>query len=134
MIIRKAQLLPEFLLSNLYGQEENNVVSPALNIVENADGFRLELAVPGVSKEDIKVDVDKDNRLVISASTKSETEEKQENYLRKEFNYSAFSKTLTLPEDVDKDAITASYSNGVLTVGVPKKAKAEEEVKSITVA
>ena len=134
MIIRKAQLLPEFLLSNLYGQEENEVVSPALNIVENADGFRLELAVPGVSKEDIKVDVDKDNRLVISASTKSETEEKQENYLRKEFNYSAFSKTLTLPEDVDKDAITASYSNGVLTVGVPKKAKAEEEVKSITVA
>ena len=134
MIIRKAHLLPEFLLSNLYDQEENKVVSPALNIVENTDGFRLELAVPGVSKEDIKVDVDKDNNLVISASQKAETEEKQENYLRKEFSYSTFSKKLTLPENVDKDAITASYSNGVLIVEVPQKAKAEEEVKSIVVA
>ena len=132
MIIRKAQWLPEILLNDLYGQR--TAVSPALNIVEKEDGFRVELAVPGASKEDIKIDVNKDNELVISATKKTESEEKQENYLKKEFNYSEFEKTLTLPEDADKDAISAVYNDGVLAIEIPKKAKTEEESKSIAIA
>jgi HSP20 family protein len=133
MIIRKSAFLPEILLGDFYGQKPASV-SPATNIVETESGFRVELAVPGVSKEDIKVDINKDNELVISAAKKTETEEKQENYLRKEFSFTEFEKTLTLPEDADKDAILAAYNNGVLAIDIPKKAKAEEEVKSIAIA
>ncbi|GHT32349.1 heat-shock protein [Bacteroidia bacterium] len=135
MIIRKAQWLPEILLGDFYGQKPAAAgVSPSTNIVETDNGFRVELAVPGVAKEDIKVDINKDNELVVSASKKSETEEKQENYLRKEFSFLEFEKTLTLPEDADKDAISASYNHGVLNIEIPKKAKTEEEVKSIAIA
>jgi HSP20 family protein len=68
--------------------------------------------------------------LTISAEKKTEKEDKSERYLRREFGYSQFKQTLLLPDGVDKDAITASYDNGVLAVSVPKKEKAEEETKN----
>ena len=76
-----------------------------------------------MDKENIKVDINKENQLVISAEKKTEVEEKQHRYLRKEFAYSQFVKTLTLPDDVDKETISASYDNGILIVEVPRKPK-----------
>ena len=137
--IRKAQSwLPEFLFNdwfndNLYGQR--TITSPALNILERENGFRVELAAPGIAKEDIKVDIDKENQLVISAEKKIESEEKQDRYLRKEFGYSHFVKTLTLPDDVDKESICASYENGILAIEIPRKIKeVNEETKSIAIS
>ncbi|MDR2627942.1 MAG: Hsp20/alpha crystallin family protein [Dysgonamonadaceae bacterium] len=139
MPIRKAQTwLPEILLNDLFNDSlysQRTITSPALNILEKENGFRVELAVPGVTKEDIKVDINKEGQLVISTEKKAESEEKKERYLRKEFGYTQFVKILTLPDDVDKDAVNASYENGLLAVEIPRKPKASvEESKSIAIA
>jgi HSP20 family protein len=142
MPIRRTQTwLPEVLLNDLFNDSlygQKTITSPALNILEKENGFCVELAVPGMTKEDIKVDVNKENQLVISAEKKTEkedaTEGKSNRYLRKEFGYTQFVKILTLPDDVDKDLITASYDSGILAVEIPRKAKAlAEESKSIAI-
>ncbi|MDR0546239.1 MAG: Hsp20/alpha crystallin family protein [Dysgonamonadaceae bacterium] len=139
MSVRKSQAwLPEVLFGNLLSDNtftHRAATSPALNIVENENGFRVELAVPGVAKEAIKVDVNKNNELVISGETQTGQEEKQERYLRKEFACTQFVKTIALPDETDKDAISATYTDGVLSVEIPLKAKdATEETKSISIA
>jgi len=138
--IRKTQAwLPEILFNDWFNDSvfggQRTITSPALNILEKENGFRVELAAPGMEKENIKVDINKESQLVISAEKKAKSEEKQERYLRKEFAYAQFVKTLTLPDDVDKEAISASYDNGILTVEIPRKLKpVAEETKSITIA
>ena len=138
--IRKTQAwLPEILFNDWFNDSvfsgQRTITSPALNILEKENGFRVELAVPGMDKENIKVDINKENQLVISAEKKTESEEKQERYLRKEFAYAQFVKTLTLPDDVDKEAISASYEAGILAVEIPRRLKpVVDETKSITIA
>ena len=137
--IRKQTWLPEILFNDWFNDSvfggQRTITSPALNILEKENGFCVELAVPGMTKENIKVDINKENQLVISAEKKSESEEKEERYLRKEFAYSQFVKTLTLPDDVDKDAIGAAYENGILSVEIPRKPKqVSEETKSIAIS
>jgi len=138
--IRKTQAwLPEILFNDWFNDSvfggQRTITTPALNILEKENGFRIELAAPGMEKENIKVDINKEHQLVISAEKKTETEEKQERYLRKEFAYSQFVKTLTLPDDVDKESISASYENGILAVEIPRKIKpVAEETKSITIS
>ena len=138
--IRKTQAwLPEILFNDWFNDSvfggQRTITSPALNILEKENGFRVELAVPGMLKEDIKIDINKESQLVISAEKKNESEEKQERFLRKEFAYSQFVKTLTLPDDVDKEAIRASYENGILAVEIPRKLKqVAEESKSIAIS
>ena len=137
--IRKAQAwLPEILFNDWFNDSvfggQRTITSPALNILEKENGFRVELAAPGMIKENIKVDINKENQLVISAQKETESEEKQHRYLRKEFAYAQFVKTLTLPDDVDKEAISASYENGILSVDIPRKIKhVTEETKSINI-
>jgi len=138
--IRKNQTwLPEILLNDWFNDSifggQRTITSPALNILEKENGFRVELAVPGMLKENIKVDINKENQLVISAEKSAEQEEKQERYLRKEFGYSQFVKTLTLPDDVDREKISASYENGILYVEIPRTPKSlREESKSIAIS
>jgi HSP20 family protein len=138
--IRKTQAwLPEILFNDWFNDSvfggQRTITSPALNILEKENGFRVELAAPGMVKENIKVDINKENQLVISAEKKTESEEKQERYLRKEFAYAQFVKTLTLPDDVDKEGISASYENGILRVDIPRKAKhVAEETKTIAIS
>ncbi|MDR0768976.1 MAG: Hsp20/alpha crystallin family protein [Dysgonamonadaceae bacterium] len=122
-------LFNDFFNDDLYGNVlgRRQAASPAVNIVETKTGFRIEIGAPGVAKEDFKVDIDKDNLLTISAEKKTEKEDKNERYLRKEFGYSQFKQTLILPDEIDKDVIAASYENGVLSVSIPKKAKSEKE-------
>ncbi|MCL1942790.1 MAG: Hsp20/alpha crystallin family protein [Candidatus Azobacteroides sp.] len=99
---------------------------PALNILEVENGFRVELAAPGFSKEDFKLDIDKENHLTIFVEKKVESEQKkEEKYLRKEFMCTTFKHVLLLPEDADKDSISASYDKGILSVEVPRKVKEE---------
>lgn len=98
-----------------------NATAPAINVLEDETAYHVELAAPGMAKENFNIHVDDDNNLVIKMEKKQEQEEKKaQRYLRREFSYTKFQQTLILPEDVDKKAITANVENGVLNVKLPK--------------
>jgi len=98
---------------------------PATNIKEDETCYSIELAVPGLNKEDIKINLDND-RLTISAEQEEKNETNAEGYTRKEFSYSSFSRTFTLPENsIENDNVSAEYKNGILFVTLPKR----EELK-----
>jgi HSP20 family protein len=106
--------LPDFF--NLDGYK--NV--PAVNIIENDDEFVIEVAAPGLEKKDFKIDLE-NNQLTISSEKEDKMEENKEKTLRKEFRYSSFCRTFTLPETVDNDKIRAKHKDGILSVSIPKK-------------
>lgn len=103
---------------------------PAVNIKETADNFQVEVAVPGMKKEDFNIELDQ-NVLTISSEEKSENEETSEDgkYTRKEFNYTAFKRAFNLPETVEQDKIKATYNNGVLNIEVPKREESKQKPK-----
>ena len=106
---------------------------PAVNITENKDNFEVALAAPGLKKEDFTIDMD-GNLLTISSEKEETKEEKDQKYTRKEYNYSTFSRTFTLPEEVVKEKIEAKYENGVLHLVMPKKEEAKKQAaRHITV-
>jgi len=103
--------------------------TPAVNIAENKDGFRIEVAAPGLEKEDFHIDIEK-RVLTISSEkeTKSESkDEKDEKYYRREFSFTSFKRSFSLPEYADTDNIKATHTNGVLNVFVPKREEAKEK-------
>lgn len=105
---------------------------PAVNIKENETDFTIELAAPGLSKEDFNIEVD-NNVLTISSERKSENEtsDDQGKYTRKEFSFHSFKRSFTLPEIIDENAIKANYENGVLNVQLPKKEEALPKAKRL---
>ncbi len=117
--------------------------SPAINVKENDKGYKIEVAAPGMCKDDFKIHLNKDGNLVIEMEKtncgckdkEKDGEKKECKYLRKEFSFSKFSQTLLLPDNADKDAIEAHVNNGILYVKIPKttKEKVEEEKKVIEV-
>ena len=110
--------------------------TPAVNIIENEQAFRIEVAVPGLKKEDFKVEVE-DGLLTISSEEKQETEEKSKDgkYTRREFSYNSFKRSFTVDEDtVDTEKIEGKYENAVLNILVPKKKIEVVEKKPKTVA
>ena len=96
---------------------------PAANVLENDNGFTVQLATPGLSREDLTIKVEKD-LLTIGASIENGTAEGIKTR-RREFNYGNFKRTFQLPEIVDATGITASYENGILVVSIPKKEEAK---------
>lgn len=93
---------------------------PAVNIIENGKEYKITVAVPGMKKEDLKIDVDGDV-LTISSEKEENKEQKEEKYTRKEYSYTSFSRSFSLPDDVSKDKIDATYKDGVLNVSMPKR-------------
>jgi HSP20 family protein len=112
------------------GAEKWNASIPAVNIKDNEDGFELELAVPGMKKDDFTVEVDNDV-LTISSEIKAENEEKKDNYTRKEFSFTSFKRAFTLPETVDGSKIDAKYEDGILKLTLPKKQEALPKPKRL---
>ena len=106
--------------------ERTNYTAPAINVIENEKEYDVELAAPGLTKEDFQVHVDEDNNLVINMEKKADNHEKKQHgrYLRREFSYEKFQQMLTLPEDAEADKIEAKVEHGVLNVHIPKKEKA----------
>ena len=106
-----------------------NATAPAINVKESDKAYTVELAAPGMKKEDFNVHINDEGNLVIKMEQKQENKEEDKNtrYLRREFSYSKFEQTLILPDDVKKEDISAKVENGVLTVGLPKMV--EEKVK-----
>ena len=106
-----------------------NATAPAINVKESDKAYTVELAAPGMKKEDFNVHINDEGNLVVKMESKNEKkdEDKTTRYLRREFSYSKFEQTLILPDDVKRDAISAKVENGVLTVELPKIV--EEKVK-----
>jgi HSP20 family protein len=105
------------------GMDGFNNSLPAVNILETEKGFEVEMAVPGMKKEDFKIEVDNDI-MTISSETKSDENVTEGTYTRREFTYSSFKRSFTLPETVNTESIDATYENGVLKLSIPKKEEA----------
>lgn len=98
-------------------QPSGNV--PAVNVIENNERFKLEVAIPGMTKEDIQVNIDR-NLLTIEGKKETEDSKEEENYKRREFFYASFKRSFTLPDSVDQEKIIAKHEHGVLTIDLPK--------------
>lgn len=106
-----------------------NATAPAINVIENKKDYKVEVAAPGMTKDDFNIHLGDDNELVITMEKKNESkEEDKENkkYLRREFSYSKFQQAFVLPDDVEKDKISANVSDGVLTIELPKSTPEEK--------
>lgn len=101
--------------------EKANATAPAINVVEHEDDYVVELAAPGMTKEDFNVHIDEDGNLVIAMEKKNDKkDERKGRYLRREFSYSKYQQAVILPDDVDRSKISAKVTNGVLEVVLPK--------------
>lgn len=112
------EFLPDFYETNGFKS------LPAVNIVEGDDSFTIEVAAPGLEKKDFHVDLE-NNCLTISSEKEQKSEETNEKYARKEFSYSTFRRSFTLPETVNSEKIQASHKDGILFVKIPKKDEAK---------
>lgn len=120
-----------------------NTTAPAVNVKETDKDYTMEIAVPGLKKEFVRVEVNKDGELSVAIENKMEhkeedgKDEKKEHYLRREFSYSNYQQNYVLPDDVDRDKISAKVDNGILEITLPKiitDKDAEKDVKRIEVA
>jgi HSP20 family protein len=112
-----------------------NTTIPSVNIKENENEFEVEMAAPGMAKDDFKIELN-NSVLTISSEKQSENETKEgKNVTRREFSYQSFSRSFTLPAIVETDRITAKYENGILRVNIPKKEEAKPKpLKQIQVS
>ncbi|MCF8335771.1 MAG: Hsp20/alpha crystallin family protein [Bacteroidales bacterium] len=132
-MLRNKRFLPSFE-DDVFGKDflkdffdfENNPSVPDVNVKESKDQYTIEVAAPGMDKKDFNVDI-QNNMLVISSEKESKDQEEEENYLRREFSYTSFQRSFSIPETVDADNIKAKYDNGVLYVELPKKKEAVEK-------
>ena len=105
-------------------ESERGAWAPAVDIHENNDSFVVKADLPGVSKEDIQIDL-KDSTLTLKGEKKFESKVSKDNYIRVERSYGTFVRTFTLPENVDADKIKATYKDGVLELTIPKREEAK---------
>jgi len=121
-------MFEEFLNNDIMPRA--NTTAPAVNVKEDEKAYTMEVAAPGIKKEFCRVNINDDGNLNIAIENKMEhkEEEKKHHYLRREFSYSNYEQSYTLPEDVDKENISAKVEHGILTVTLPKVTK--EEVKT----
>lgn len=136
MPVYRNSWLPEVFNDLFVNVPKTNATAPAINVKESDESYIVELAAPGMRKDDFQVHINDEGDLTIKMENKRESSEenKKTHYLRREFSYSKFEQTLILPDDVDKEKIAASVTDGVLTVQLPK-VKVEEKHcrRSITV-
>ncbi len=124
-------LMNEIFKPDWFGGLENYAgTAPAVNIKENEKDFELELAVPGRKKDDIKIEIDND-LLTVSSEVSAEEVENEANFTRREFSFSAFKRTFTLPKTIAADKIGAKYEDGILKLSLPKKAEALPKPKRV---
>lgn len=132
MPVRRNQNWLPGLFNDFFGNEwvdKSNATAPSVNIIESEDDFKVEVAAPGMTKEDFKVNINEDNELTVTMEKKSEQSEEDKKhkgtYLRREFSYSQFQQRLILPDNVMKEQIAARVENGVLTIDILKKKQTE---------
>ena len=123
----------DFITKDLFDWTDKNFASlgsnlPSVNLKETDTNIEIELAAPGMKKEDFKVEIEND-MLMISSEKEEEKEEvgKKDNYIRKEFNYQSFCRTFSLPETANENKIEANYKDGILHVVIEKKKATQKE-------
>ena len=118
----KNSWLPEVFNDFFYNNNmpKTNATAPAINVLENENEYIVELAAPGLRKEDFDISINNDGDLVIKMEKKNEVKDEKAHYLRREFAYSKYEQTLILPDDVNKDEVGARMSDGVLNITLPK--------------
>ncbi len=130
-VMRKRVLFPTYnddffgrnSLSSFFSDGADYSV-PAVNIKENEKNFEIEVAAPGLSKADFKINMEK-NVLTVSSEKKVNKEAEQDNFMKKEFCYNSFSRSFSIPETVDTEKIKASHENGILKIELPKQEEAK---------
>ena len=135
MPVRRTQGWLPGILDDFFGNEcvdKTSSTAPAVNVIETDKEYKVEIAAPGLTRDDFKIDINEDNELTVSMEKKvekneeSEKEGKKHTYLRREFSYSSFRQRMILPDNVNVDNIDAKMENGVLTIDIPKKTEEEK--------
>lgn len=139
-LVRNHRHLADAAFNNFFNRSIGDFIGsdvvnsyPAVNIHETNENYLIELAAPGLSKEDFQIQLEK-NQLSVSAKKEATQIEEGTNYTRREFSYANFKRSFTLPETVDSDNINAIYENGVLSLAIPKKAEVKIVPKTIAIA
>lgn len=126
----------DFFNDNFFNQvnsKSNNPASPAVNVLEDEQGFRIEVSAPGVQRKDFNLEVENDV-LTISTGQEESKEEQKQNFLRREFNFRTFKRSFQLPESVNQEQISATHDAGILTLTLPKKeAEVQKAARQIAV-
>ena len=124
LVTRRNQDFMPTLFNELMNWNDTTYSTPRMNIMETKDNYKLELCIPGLTKEDVKLSIDVEGNLVVEMSkeTKNEKKENKEEmrYLRHEFSVEHFRQTVMLPDDIHKDQISAKVENGILDIVIPK--------------
>ncbi|MFH1121249.1 MAG: Hsp20/alpha crystallin family protein [Bacteroidota bacterium] len=110
-------------LPNLF-EFQTGINMPSVNIIEGKEDFRIEVAAPGLEKGDFRINLE-NNILTISSEKEEKDEQKEERYMRREFSYTSFHRSFSLPQSVEADKVSASHSNGVLSILIPKRDEAK---------
>ena len=135
-LMRRNSLFDDFFTKDLFDfdSQKSSATLPSVNVKESDNAFEIEFAAPGMKKENFKINLE-GNQLEISAEDKSDVQDTSSDgrYTRREFNYSSFRRSFTLPETVDQENIEASYTDGILKVVVPKKEVTVHKAKAIEV-
>jgi HSP20 family protein len=122
-------LVDEFFNGDLFPtffDTETRYNVPAVNIAESKDDYRIDVAAPGLNKEDFKIALE-NSVLTISSEKEEKHEEKDEKVMRREFSYSSFSRSFTLPQTVNSEKIKATHKDGILQVVIPKREESKEK-------
>lgn len=122
-------LVEEFLNGDLFPKFfdlENRYSIPAVNIIEGKDEFRIEVAAPGLNKEDFRIQLD-NNVMTVSSEKEEKSEQNEEKVMRREFNYCSFRRSFSLPETVNTEKIKANHKDGILQIVIPKREEAKEK-------
>ena len=124
LVTRRNQDFMPTLFNELMNWNDTTYSTPRMNIMETKDNYKLELCIPGLTKEDVKLSIDAEGNLVVEMvkENKSEKKENKEEmrYLRHEFSVEHFRQTVMLPEDIHKEQISAKVENGILDIIIPK--------------
>lgn len=139
-ILRTRTMLPN-LADEFFGKDfltnffdnQTGINMPAVNIIEGKDDFKIEVAAPGLKKDDFKIELD-NNLLSISSGKEENSVEKDKEYMRREFSYCSFKRSFSLPDTVNADKINAAHNNGILEITIPKKEEAKvKPIKQIKI-
>ena len=122
LVTRRNQDFMPTLFNELMNWNDTTYSTPRMNIMETKDNYKLELCIPGLTKEDVKLSIDAEGNLVVEMTKETKNEKKNEEmrYLRHEFSVEHFRQTVMLPEDIHKEQISAKVENGILDIIIPK--------------
>ena len=132
LVTRRNQDFMPTLFNELLNWNDTTYSTPRMNIMETKDNYKLELCIPGLTKEDVKLNIDAEGNLVVEMVKENKVEEKKEEmrYLRHEFSVEHFRQTVMLPDDIHKEQISAKVENGILDITIPK-VTVEEKKKAV---